>query len=396
MTSTLTPSPPAAPPAPPRSSVVETATALWSVLAVAVGAWLLVDPGWYPLGPSDMDADFSLLTSVAPRAVALATVVLGLLGIGTALAMASATSSRPLGRVLAAVGVAETLVFLAVVPDIRVLILMGYLCALLGPFVVLGVLAAGARRNPRNLVVLAVVVGAVAAGLAATGAGAAAFAELGRGLRDGFAEAAPGLLVVGGAFAGGLLWLASTVRQLRRLRRQCGACGRPARSRLLADPARWGRWVTIGAALCPLPYALLRMTWLTPWPVMMDPEVLAAHPGMRTFGLSLGFAALGGSVLTIGLVSRWGEVFPRWVPVLRGRDVPAGPPTAVALVVAAAVTLAGRSIVQAVAAGKASVGELGAEALLIFPFPVWGPLLGAAAVAYHLRRRGRCGRCGQA
>ena len=134
------------------------------------------------------------------------------------------------------------------------------------------------------------------------------------------------------------------------------------------------------------------MTWLTPWPVMIDAAELEANPAIRVFGLSLGFAALGGSVLTVGLISRWGEVFPRWLPVLRGRAVPA----AVALVVAGAITLAGRSIIQPVVTGDANLGEAGAEALLIFPFPIWGPLLGAAAIAYYLRRRGACVRCGLA
>lgn len=183
---------------------------------------------------------------------------------------------------------------------------------------------------------------------------------------------------------------------MRQLRGQCLGCGRPPRSRPAANVGTWGRWVTIGAALCPLPYALLRMTWLTPWPVMMDAAELEANPAIRVFGLSLGFAALGGSVLTVGLISRWGEVFPRWLPVLRGRPVPAAPPAAVALVVAGAITLAGRSIIQPVVTGDANIGEIGTEALLIFPFPIWGPLLGAAAIAYYLRRRGACKRCGLA
>lgn len=43
---------------------------------------------------------------------------------------------------------------------------------------------------------------------------------------------------------------------------------------------------------------------------------------LRVFGILLGLAALGGAVLTLGLVSRWGEVFPAWLPGFRGRPVP--------------------------------------------------------------------------
>lgn len=394
MTSTQTPTPPRTSESAtaPRTSAVEIATAVWSVLAVVVGAWILVDPSWYPLGSNDPSAGFSLLADVPTRAVGLIAVALGMVGIGAALAMSARLPSARTGYGLVAIGALETLVFTAVVPDIRLLILMGYLCALFGPVLVLGILIAGARGNRRNLLVVAVAAALVATCLVLFGANWEAFSEAGRAMVRGLAEAGPGMLFVGGSFIGGWLWLASTVRHLRRLREQCAACGRPARG-LAGNVATWGRWATIGAALCPLPYALLRSTWLTPWPVSMDVAVLEADPGLRVFGLSLGFAALAGSVLTLGLISRWGEVFPRWVPVLRGRVVPAGPPAAVALVVAGAIALAGRSVLQTVVAGEGGFDALEAEALLVFPFPIWGPLLGAAAVAYYLRRRGQCRRC---
>jgi hypothetical protein len=39
-------------------------------------------------------------------------------------------------------------------------------------------------------------------------------------------------------------------------------------------------------------------------------------------GTGLATVAVGGAVLTLGLVQRWGEVFPRWLPVLAGQRVP--------------------------------------------------------------------------
>jgi hypothetical protein len=65
----------------------------------------------------------------------------------------------------------------------------------------------------------------------------------------------------------------------------------------------------------------------------------------------------------------------------------------VALVVAGALTLAGRSVLQPVAAGDGGIAVLGDATLFLVPFPIWGPLLGAAAIAYFIRRRTQCRRC---
>lgn len=273
--------------------------------------------------------------------------------------------------------------FLAVVPDLQVLVLLGYACALLGPVVLLAVVAAGAWRYPptRYLLGFVVVVGvflALTTGMLTPDA----LAEVGTGLANGLRDNGPGLLAIAGAFTGGVLWTCTLVRYLRR----SSDHGATAAWLRPDGIARWGRWVTIAAALCPLPYALLRLTWLTPWPVLMDYDELVANPGLRMFGLSLGLAALGGAVLTIGLIRPWGEVFPRWVPVLRGRVVPAGPPALAGLLVGAAVTIAGRTFVQMLVTGAEDAREL-VEFVLVFPFPVWGPLPAAASVAYYYRRR---------
>ncbi|TDE56432.1 hypothetical protein E1295_10830 [Nonomuraea mesophila] len=141
---------------------------------------------------------------------------------------------------------------------------------------------------------------------------------------------------------------------------------------------RWGRVATVGAALCPLPYACYRLTWLTPWPTDMSGPI---DLPLRLQGLMLAFAAVTASVLTLGLISRWGEVFPRWVPVLRGRPVPVALPVVVGGAVAGACCLASPGLtVNAVERGEP-------WALLLWPYPLWGVLLGAAVLAYGLRRR---------
>ncbi|MBR8640863.1 hypothetical protein KEF29_19935 [Streptomyces tuirus] len=103
----------------------------------------------------------------------------------------------------------------------------------------------------------------------------------------------------------------------------------------------------------------------------------------------------------VGLIAAWGEVFPRWVPLLRGRRVP----TAVAVVPAAlgAVVLTALCTAACVAdaAGVTLRGEPlpsdnptaagGWETVVFYvcyaPLLLWGPLLGAVTVAYARRRR---------
>lgn len=91
-----------------------------------------------------------------------------------------------------------------------------------------------------------------------------------------------------------------------------------------------------------------------------------------------------GVVLTLGLISRWGEVFPRWVPVLSGRAVPVMLAVVPGTLVAAVITISAPGMLL----GPIESGEVREVAFMLFffPFPVWGPLLGAAVFAYWLRR----------
>lgn len=157
-----------------------------------------------------------------------------------------------------------------------------------------------------------------------------------------------------------------------------------------------GRWVlvhrvalTVVAAACSLPYVFVRATWLTPWPLLgPDAQTLAEDPGTLAIGLSLGFAMLAGGVLTIGLVMPWGERFPRWFAGLGGRAVPVGLPVIAAMSVAVLFTTGGVSmVVQAV---EGQFGALGSTAVFeivgLFPFWLWGPMLGLAAWGYAMNR----------
>ncbi|WP_228010326.1 hypothetical protein [Nonomuraea phyllanthi] len=104
----------------------------------------------------------------------------------------------------------------------------------------------------------------------------------------------------------------------------------------------------------------------------------------------------------VGLIARWGEVFPRWVPGLRGRRVP----TAFAVIPAAL----GATVLTVLWTTVAAQGALGRTLqgkpitsdnplamhdsfdIVVFfasyaPLLLWGPLLGALTIAYWRRRR---------
>lgn len=174
---------------------------------------------------------------------------------------------------------------------------------------------------------------------------------------------------------GAVLWGALGARTLLGGRR--GAA--PAWARPEAA-ARWGRIAVVVAVVCAMPYGLGRLTWLTPWPFGVDPADLAAMPELRLHGLLLGFAALAGAVLTTGLVARWGEVWPRWMPVVRGRPVPLTAAVVPGSLVAALFTVAAVPMTMMAFAS----GDL--WGLIVFPFAVWGPALGIAVLGYVLRR----------
>jgi hypothetical protein len=170
---------------------------------------------------------------------------------------------------------------------------------------------------------------------------------------------------------GGLLWGVLAARTLLRAR-----SGRPAPAWTRHRGDRGDRG-GLRAALRPV----LRLTWLR-WPVGGSAEALAAGPEMRLHGLLLGVAALAGAVLTTGLVSRWGEVWPRWIPVLRGRCVPVAAAVVPGALVASLFTVAAAPMMALV------IREGQLWGLFVFPLPVWGPALGAAVLGYALRRRG--------
>jgi hypothetical protein len=370
---------------PRRPSVVPALAAAWSGLAALLGlTWWVA--GSYPFGPADEEGENTVLGAL-PAAVGppllVAAGVVGVLVAVVALSRARRVAAgRPPAPGTAALVLVTAVVlgiaFLLLAPGLSLLVLAGYLMAALGPVVLLVTLLAGARRSRPAAAVAAVL---VLVGIAAWVSGVADAAVVGpwaTALGEGLVRTAPRMLVMAFLATGGVLWLAVGWEVAR-----AGSTGAPAEWTGPERAARWGRTATVVATLCALPYALIRSTWLTPWPLGLPPGVdLNAVPSMRLQGLLLGGAALAGAVLTTGLVARWGEVWPRWMPGLHGRPVP----VAAAVVPAALITL-----VISSAAVPMIMMAIDADALwlmLAFPLPIWAPALGIATLGYALRRRG--------
>lgn len=204
---------------------------------------------------------------------------------------------------------------------------------------------------------------------------------------------------------GGLLWAATALAYQRRSRNACGHCGRTGATSGWTTPAsavRWGRWATSIAVAVPILYALTRWAWALGIPLGVTREFLREQaretPDIWLAGAALATLAVGGATLTLGLVQRWGEVFPRWIPALGGK--PVRPRTAIipASLVAVLMTSAGLEHYRAAILGYFPEGSTGENWGTVAPgylWPLWGAALGAATYAYYLRRRGQCPYCGR-
>jgi hypothetical protein len=201
--------------------------------------------------------------------------------------------------------------------------------------------------------------------------------------------------------AGGLLWAATVLAYRRRARAACGNCGRDDTGTGWTTPAaaaRWGRWAVAVAVAVPIGYSLTRWAWALDIPLGVSREGLhrqaAETPGIWLAGAALATMGAGGALLTIGLVRPWGEVYPRWIPYLRGKRV--RPRTAIipASAVALLVTPAGLMYLRMLVLGRIDLtADTWALYVPEFFWPVWGAALGAATLAYHLRRRAPCHHC---
>ncbi|WP_446665310.1 hypothetical protein [Flexivirga sp. B27] len=173
------------------------------------------------------------------------------------------------------------------------------------------------------------------------------------------------------------------------------------------------QWAIVSAYLvhlAVLPSCIWRIAGMVFDVPVLEAETEGRHTGQgpqlipdswtTVYVIGLSVISEGLAFLAFGLVCRWGEVFPRWVPRLRGRRVPimgAVIPAAIGstlllvfpyamfmdLVLGRTVGGASNDTTGMVTHGWQTV----AFAVSYLPLVAWGPLLGALTVHYYRRRR---------
>lgn len=156
------------------------------------------------------------------------------------------------------------------------------------------------------------------------------------------------------------------------------------------------------AALGPVPSSLWRLPLIFGFsmgmPTVFMVEVMSEPWWMRVLYLvGLGLVSDLAAVLTLGLIKRWGEVFPSWVPVVSGSPVPVW--VVLMLVIPGGTVVALYSVLMLARAGENLAGMSEPWRLLIVaayaPVLLWAPCL-AIVTTNYLRRRRRMAQLGVA
>lgn len=343
----------------PGRMLAALAAPLWAAAYGVLGLWWSLGGPGFPFGPEhDPGAGTSLLGGLSREVGApiLAGVSAVAAGLGAVMARGSGTGAVRTGLLAFAMTLAAILA--VVVPDYRVLAAVAYTPVLL--------------------------------------AGAPFGWPPGVSIADAYPWPVVNQLILVG---GGLLWACATVDYRRRTAGACRACGRMDRPGPGWDLVRLGPVATAVAVAVPVVYAATRWAWALGIPLGVSDAFLreGQADGRWVAGAALGTVALVGAALTVGLVRPWGEVVPRWVPILGGRVVPIAAAVVPPLVASVLVASAGLTLTRmALAGGFGRIdadfwGAIGPEIL----WPLWGLALAVAAVAYAYRRRGPCAVCGR-
>ncbi|MEV4065697.1 hypothetical protein [Nonomuraea dietziae] len=311
--------------------------AVWSVSYLVLGLlWALGAPG-YPFDAGRAGAGNTLLDPL-PAAVGGSVLAVSALVAGVVAVLAA---KGPLNRATAVVAVVAGVGLAVLLPDVRIMMTAGYLPVMLAAALAgqaeFSMIASMLTWPSVNLLIL------MAVGVS--------------------------LMVLG-------------------TRAMLGGPGRPGSA---AGALRAGWYATTVAVAVPVVYAVTRFGWLLGVPVGISDEFLAYIAEITPIGAGLSALGLLGAVLTVGLVRPWGEIWPRWVPFLRGRPIPARLPAYSALAVSLPITSAGLMYVRQKLGGEqvgpaGAADELGAW-LPEMLWPLWGAALAVAAMAYLTRRR---------
>lgn len=332
-----------------------------SAATAAVAALFALRPDIDPVPGDGTTLGGELLPGPALGWAMLAT---ALIGVATAAAALARQTARAAAGLVTPVAALQVVVFGFLAQGSGTLSVAGYLVGMSVPVLALWTGVQVYRTVPGWRVPLLLVGGLAVVGVVvarddvATWLGAVA---------SGFARERWGLLAVLVPLATATAWAGLATARAWRQGTLRGATVWVTRHR---------RLFTVLAALGPLPYALARLTWLTPWPQLGDGEALTV--AVKIQGLALSSGAWVGIVLTLGLILPWGERLPRWFPRRAGQPVPP----------AAAIVPGGLVAVMLCGAAIPLLLMLGGVGALFFPAWFWGPMLALAVWGYAGHRAG--------
>jgi hypothetical protein len=349
------------------------AAVVWSLIYAALGVYMAVSGRGFPYTPETAsDIMAPLLGRFGPGAAGIVVMMAGLPAAVMGVAMLPGVRGKALRPLLITAGILLAGVLLLLITGLNLLVKFGYF-----PYIVF-ILFTGGKNGQSYLEAVT------------------QWATIHQLL----------------CLIGGFLWLAATVCYARRSGDACLYCGRRDGPEGWTSPikaARWGRIAVYVAMVAPIFYALTRYAWALGFPLGMSEELFRSgqESGKWIGGaLFLGNFILVGAVLMLGLVQRWGEVFPRWMIGLAGRRVP----IALAVIPASLATvllIAGgigiwadlpQMVAKLTATGADEAEIIGAIVFQLGPtllFPVWGVALAVATLGYYYRRRGPCRVCGR-
>jgi hypothetical protein len=344
------------------------AAVAWSLVYAALGVYWTVSGRGFPFPPETMSDSMGPLLGRLGSGVAWVVVILaGIPAAAMGAAMLHGARSREFRTLLITAGALLAGVLLLFMTSLNLLVKVGYL-----PSAVLG-------RLP---------------------------AEKSQAYFEGWTQWSTIHQLL--CLVGGFLWLAATVCYARRSMDACLYCGRRDGSEGWTSPnqaARWGRIAVFVALVAPVFYAFTRYAWVMGFPLGMNEEQFRSGTWVSG-ALSLGTFVLVGAVLMLGLIQRWGEVFPRWTIGLAGRRVPIALAIVPASLASVLLIVGGigiwsdlpQMLATLVTAGADDVEIIGAIIFELGPtllFPVWGIALAVATLGYYYRRRGPCSVCGR-
>jgi hypothetical protein len=161
---------------------------------------------------------------------------------------------------------------------------------------------------------------------------------------------------------------------------------------MMAPPPKWAQIAAYAIPVCVLPSALWRLGFVIDAaigpPQGCDPQTL----GGFAYIASLSIVSLALAYLSVGLVRGWGQIFPKALPIIGGRDVPARGVVIIAFAGATVIGLLTVLFLYRMAFGY-DPGELptgcsqpGGDVLVYYaPLLAWSPLLFLVANDYRRR-----------